>query len=50
MRRYGLEEGDAVALFSGNTIWYPVAMFAVGRAGLFFFLSFFLSFRVKVDT
>jgi 4-coumarate--CoA ligase len=31
--RYGLEPGQAVSLFSTNTIWYPVAMWAVIRAG-----------------
>lgn len=31
MRRYGLRKGDVVALFSPNTIWYPVAMLAVNR-------------------
>ena len=33
VRRYGLKEGQAVALFSQNTIWYPVAMFSVLRVG-----------------
>ncbi|KAL8709469.1 MAG: hypothetical protein Q9220_005852 [cf. Caloplaca sp. 1 TL-2023] len=32
-RKYGFKEGDTVALFSPNTIWYPVAMFGVLRAG-----------------
>ncbi|KAL8952620.1 MAG: hypothetical protein Q9222_001494 [Ikaeria aurantiellina] len=31
--KYGFKEGDTVALFSPNTIWYPVAMFGVLRAG-----------------
>jgi 4-coumarate--CoA ligase len=31
--RYSLEPGQAVSLFSTNTIWYPVAMWAVIRAG-----------------
>ncbi|KAI9688781.1 MAG: hypothetical protein M1822_001138 [Bathelium mastoideum] len=31
--KYGLKVGDTVALFSQNTIWYPVAMFAAIRAG-----------------
>ncbi|KAF2724363.1 acetyl-CoA synthetase-like protein [Polychaeton citri CBS 116435] len=33
VRRYGLETGDTVALFSQNTIWYPVAMHATLRVG-----------------
>ncbi|KAL9074660.1 MAG: hypothetical protein Q9157_004311 [Trypethelium eluteriae] len=33
VNRYGLKAGDTVALFSQNTIWYPVAMFAAIRAG-----------------
>ncbi|KAL4904351.1 hypothetical protein BDW74DRAFT_185650 [Aspergillus multicolor] len=33
IKEYGLEPGHTVALFSPNTIWYPVAMLAVVRAG-----------------
>ena len=33
VRRYGLKAGNTVALFSQNTIWYPVAAFAAIRAG-----------------
>lgn len=33
VRRYGLEPGQTVALFSPNTIWYPVAMLATVRMG-----------------
>lgn len=33
VKKYGMKEGDTVALFSQNTIWYPVAMFAALRAG-----------------
>ncbi|KUJ17145.1 acetyl-CoA synthetase-like protein [Mollisia scopiformis] len=33
VRHYGLQKGDVVALFSQNTIWYPVAMLAVNRVG-----------------
>lgn len=33
IRKYGLRPGDTVSLFSTNTIWYPVAMWAVIRAG-----------------
>lgn len=33
VKRHGLNEGDTVALFSPNTVWYPVAMFAALRAG-----------------
>ncbi|GAB1201689.1 hypothetical protein APSETT445_000272 [Aspergillus pseudonomiae] len=31
VRDYGLQPGDTVALFSPNTIWYPVAMLATVR-------------------
>ncbi|KAI4141221.1 MAG: hypothetical protein L6R39_005458 [Caloplaca ligustica] len=33
VNNYGLKEGETVALFSPNTIWYPVAMLGVLRAG-----------------
>jgi 4-coumarate--CoA ligase len=33
VRKYGIREGDTISLFSQNTIWYPVAMFSVLRAG-----------------
>lgn len=33
VKKYGLKEGDTVALFSRNTIWYPVAMLGTLRAG-----------------
>jgi acyl-CoA synthetase (AMP-forming)/AMP-acid ligase II len=33
IKKYGLQAGDTVSLFSTNTIWYPVAMWAVIRAG-----------------
>jgi 4-coumarate--CoA ligase len=33
VKRYGLREGETIALFSQNTVWYPVAMFAGLRAG-----------------
>ncbi|KAI1818631.1 acetyl-CoA synthetase-like protein [Poronia punctata] len=32
-REYGLKEGDTVSLFSRNTIWYPVMLFASMRVG-----------------
>ncbi|KAI1296149.1 acetyl-CoA synthetase-like protein [Xylaria venustula] len=32
-REYGLVEGDTVSLFSRNTIWYPVMLFAAMRIG-----------------
>ncbi|KAH3919563.1 hypothetical protein HBI56_028330 [Parastagonospora nodorum] len=32
-KRYGLKTGQTVALFSQNTVWYPVAMFAGLRVG-----------------
>jgi 4-coumarate--CoA ligase len=31
VKKYGLKKGDTVALFSPNTIWYPVAMLGVNR-------------------
>ncbi|GES66293.1 AMP-binding enzyme [Aspergillus terreus] len=33
VRKYGLQPGETVALFSPNTIWYPVAMLSAVRAG-----------------
>ncbi|KAF2853887.1 4-coumarate-CoA ligase 2 [Plenodomus tracheiphilus IPT5] len=33
VKKFGLKEGETVALFSQNTVWYPVAMFAGLRAG-----------------
>ena len=33
VRKYGLQQGQTVALFSRNTIWYPVMLFAALRAG-----------------
>ncbi|EEQ90719.2 4-coumarate:coenzyme A ligase [Blastomyces dermatitidis ER-3] len=33
VRKYGMKEVDTISLFSQNTIWYPVAMFAGLRAG-----------------
>lgn len=33
VKKYGLKEGQTISLFSQNTIWYPVAMFAGLRAG-----------------
>ncbi|KAF2687843.1 acetyl-CoA synthetase-like protein [Lentithecium fluviatile CBS 122367] len=33
VKRYGLREGQTISLFSQNTVWYPVAMFAGLRAG-----------------
>lgn len=33
VKKYGLEQGQTVALFSPNTVWYPVAMFGTSRAG-----------------
>ncbi|KAK5116344.1 hypothetical protein LTR85_009316 [Meristemomyces frigidus] len=33
VRDYGLSPGDTVSLFSTNSIWYPVAMWATVRAG-----------------
>ncbi|EXJ80627.1 hypothetical protein A1O3_06911 [Capronia epimyces CBS 606.96] len=33
VRKYGLQQGQTVALFSPNTVWYPCAMFGTLRAG-----------------
>lgn len=33
IKRYGLREGETISLFSQNTVWYPVAMFAGLRVG-----------------
>lgn len=33
VKKYNLQTGDTVALFSQNTIWYPVAMHATLRVG-----------------
>ncbi|KAF2425789.1 acetyl-CoA synthetase-like protein [Tothia fuscella] len=33
VERYGLQPGQTVSLFSGNTIWYPVGIWATLRAG-----------------
>ncbi|KAF2134627.1 acetyl-CoA synthetase-like protein [Dothidotthia symphoricarpi CBS 119687] len=33
VKKYGLKTGETVALFSQNTVWYPVAMFAGLRVG-----------------
>ncbi|KAL5357101.1 hypothetical protein BJX96DRAFT_172223 [Aspergillus floccosus] len=33
VKKYGLQPGETVALFSPNTIWYPVAMLSTVRAG-----------------
>jgi 4-coumarate--CoA ligase len=33
VRDYGLKPEDTVSLFSTNTVWYPVAMWAILRAG-----------------
>lgn len=33
VKRYGLRPDDTVALFSQNSIWYPVAMHATLRVG-----------------
>ena len=34
VKEYGLEKNQTVALFSENTIWYPVAMLGTLRAGI----------------
>ncbi|KAK5048585.1 hypothetical protein LTR84_005676 [Exophiala bonariae] len=33
VKKYGLQQGQTVALFSPNTVWYPCSMFGVLRAG-----------------
>ncbi|KAK2812219.1 hypothetical protein FQN50_001577 [Emmonsiellopsis sp. PD_5] len=33
VKKYGMKETETVSLFTQNTIWYPVAMFAAIRAG-----------------
>ncbi|EHY58887.1 4-coumarate-CoA ligase 1 [Exophiala dermatitidis] len=33
VKKYGLQQGQTVALFSPNTVWYPCAMFGTLRAG-----------------
>lgn len=35
VQKFNLSAGDTVALFSHNTVWYPVAMFATTRVGMF---------------
>lgn len=34
VKKYGLKEGDTVSLFSQNSVWYPVVMFACLKAGV----------------
>ena len=36
VKRYELKEGEAVALFSPNNIWYPVAVLGTLRAGMLY--------------
>lgn len=33
VKKYGLKQGQTVALFSPNTVWYPCAMFGAIRVG-----------------
>jgi acyl-CoA synthetase (AMP-forming)/AMP-acid ligase II len=33
VRKYGLQPGQTVSLFSGNSVWYPVGVWAIIRAG-----------------
>lgn len=33
VKNYGLQAGQTVALFSPNSVWYPVAMLGASRAG-----------------
>lgn len=32
-KQYGFEAGDTISLFSRNSIWYPVTLFAAIRVG-----------------
>jgi hypothetical protein len=34
VKKYGLKDGHTVSLFSQNSIWYPVVMYGVLRAGV----------------
>jgi 4-coumarate--CoA ligase len=34
-RQYGFKAGDTIALFSRNSIWYPVTLFAAIRLGTY---------------
>ena len=36
VKRYGLKVGEVVALFSPNTVWYPVAMLGTLRTGMLY--------------
>jgi acyl-CoA synthetase (AMP-forming)/AMP-acid ligase II len=36
VRKFDFREGDTIALFSQNTIWYPVAMLGAIRVGRFY--------------
>jgi acyl-CoA synthetase (AMP-forming)/AMP-acid ligase II len=40
IREYGFKVSDTVSLFSTNTVWYPVAMWAVIRGGELFVLLY----------
>ncbi|EME43928.1 hypothetical protein DOTSEDRAFT_171858 [Dothistroma septosporum NZE10] len=33
IREYGLQVGDTASIFAGNSIWYPVALWSIIRAG-----------------
>ena len=33
VQKYGLQPGQTVSLFSGNSVWYPVGVWAIIRAG-----------------
>ena len=33
IREYGLQPGDTASIFAGNSIWYPVALWSIIRAG-----------------
>jgi acyl-coenzyme A synthetase/AMP-(fatty) acid ligase len=48
VNNYGLQEADTVSLFSQNTIWYPVAMFAILRAGMSHYPLGFVAPKIDV--
>jgi acyl-CoA synthetase (AMP-forming)/AMP-acid ligase II len=50
VHKFGLAEGDVVALFSPNTVWYPIAMFATNRVGMRTLFNFHLFGGVSLET
>lgn len=43
VNNHDFKTGDTIALFSRNTIWYPVALFGAIRVGRFFIETFWSS-------